>query len=277
MYTRKCPVCKETITHTLKENRNRAEGKRCLDCARKDFYSGPPKYKNVCVQCRIEVKVRYKTRVKKNWLCEKCRYLLKKSCCICGSPFQTRKYDNGNTCSDKCRLIYVAQKLGGSSVSNISQLDFVKKKKEGKAWFSIYNTSGKNNPMYGRTQSNETKQKIRLLRIERMKREQGQLIPAYNPKACDQIEKFGKQNGYNFQHAENGGEFYIEELGYWVDGYDEEKNVVVEYDELHHKRKNTQNKDKIRQEKIQKHLNCQFIRLQEQKDGTINILQNLKG
>ena len=40
------------------------------------------------------------------------------------------------------------------------------------------------------------------------------MVPSYNPKSIPIIEEFGKANGYNFQHAENGGEFYIKTLGY---------------------------------------------------------------
>jgi hypothetical protein len=85
--------------------------------------------------------------------------------------------------------------------------------------------------------------------------------PSFNVKACDIIEKYGKDNGYNFQHALNGGEFFIRELGYWVDGYDIEKNVVIEYYETAHKQ--MIEKDEIRIEKIKNTLNCEVIILKE--------------
>jgi hypothetical protein len=88
---------------------------------------------------------------------------------------------------------------------------------------------------------------------------QGKWTPRFNPKACDEIDKYGKENGFNFQHALNGGEFYIKELGYWVDGYDANKNTVIEYyEKLHLKEKNIK-KDKERMEKIIKFLECKFI------------------
>lgn len=37
---------------------------------------------------------------------------------------------------------------------------------------------------------------------------------------------------WNLRHAENGGE--IIKFGYFLDAYDEEKNIVVEYDEPRH-------------------------------------------
>jgi hypothetical protein len=75
------------------------------------------------------------------------------------------------------------------------------------------------------------------------------------------IEEYGKQYGFNFQHALNGGEFFIEELGYWVDGYDKEKNVVIEYYEPAHKY--FVERDEKRINNIKEFLNCEVIILKE--------------
>lgn len=83
--------------------------------------------------------------------------------------------------------------------------------------------------------------------------------PKFNPKACSIIEEYGKMNGYNFQHALNGGEYRIKKLNYWVDGYDIEKNIVIEYNEKHHIYPLQKEKDKIRRENIIKTLKCKFI------------------
>lgn len=89
------------------------------------------------------------------------------------------------------------------------------------------------------------------------------LFPNYNIKAIPIIEEYGKKYGYNFQHAENGGEYYVDGLGYYLDGYDKEKNVVIEIDESHHFNKDgsLKKRDIIRQEKIEKLLSCKFIRI----------------
>jgi hypothetical protein len=91
----------------------------------------------------------------------------------------------------------------------------------------------------------------------------GNYIANFNISACLLIEEYAKKNGYNFQHALNGGEYYVEELGYWLDGYDKEKNVVIEIDEDHHfdNNGNLKRKDIYRQKKIEKLLKCKFIRL----------------
>jgi len=94
-------------------------------------------------------------------------------------------------------------------------------------------------------------------RIEKNKLNGNQLIPNFNPNACKIIDQYGKKNGYNFQHAMNGGEYYIKDLGYWVDGYDKNKNIVIEIDEKRHKYQ--QEKDVIRQKEIESLLKCKFI------------------
>ena len=67
------------------------------------------------------------------------------------------------------------------------------------------------------------------------------------------------ENNTFIQHALNGGEYHIKELGYWVDGYDVEKNVVIEYHEKHHYLPKQNEKDKKRQKEIIETLKCKFI------------------
>jgi len=122
------------------------------------------------------------------------------------------------------------------------------------------------NPMYGKKDSYETRKKKRLAAIKNILshiKNGGQLTPNYNPNACKLIDEYGKQHNYNFQHAENGGEYHIKELGYWVDGYDKEKNVVIEIDEDHHFDidGNILSRDSKRQTEIMNFLECKFIRL----------------
>jgi len=100
---------------------------------------------------------------------------------------------------------------------------------------------------------------LRRAAVERFKKLG--IAPRYNKKACDVIEEYGKQHNYNFQHALNGGEYYIEELGYFVDGYDKEKNVVIEYYEKAHRSKSE--KDERRKLEIIDKLGCEFIELKE--------------
>lgn len=86
-----------------------------------------------------------------------------------------------------------------------------------------------------------------------------QVIPSYNPIACKLIDEYGNANGYNFQHAMNGGEYHIKELGYFVDGYDKDKNIVLEYQEKRHNY--TTEKDLRRKKEIIEFLKCRFIEM----------------
>ena len=58
--------------------------------------------------------------------------------------------------------------------------------------------------------------------------------PGYNKSACKLFDEIINRTGYNIQHALNGGEYYIEKLCYWIDGYDKENNIVYEFDEERH-------------------------------------------
>jgi hypothetical protein len=117
-----------------------------------------------------------------------------------------------------------------------------------------------NHPMFGKRHSKESKIKMRLSRIKYLNDKfGGGICPTYNPVACKIIDDYGKKHGYDFQHAMNGGEFYIKDLGYWADGYDKKKNTIIEYYEKHH---NYHKKhDNERKSLIIKMLKCTFIEM----------------
>jgi len=120
--------------------------------------------------------------------------------------------------------------------------------------------------------SKEHIRKIRLAAIKRIEKNQlngNQLVPFYNPKSISIIDEYGRTHGYSFQHAENGGEFYIKTLGYWVDGYDKTKNVVIEYYEIRHK--GSINRDEKRKQEIIKQLGCEFIIIKEWENNRTNV------
>lgn len=83
-----------------------------------------------------------------------------------------------------------------------------------------------------------------------------------NPIACEFIEQLNQTNGWKLQHARNGGEQMV--CGYWLDGYDKEKNIVFEYDEsFHYPYGKLRHKDIVRQNRIIAFLNCAFWRYNE--------------
>lgn len=113
--------------------------------------------------------------------------------------------------------------------------------------------------------TSEHRKKLRLAQINNISIRYysgNQISPNYNISSIPILNQVAKELGItDLQHAENGGEFYIKELGYWVDGYSKEKNIVIEYYEKHHNRKIE--KDLQRQKEITNLLKCEFIIIKE--------------
>lgn len=128
---------------------------------------------------------------------------------------------------------------------------------------TIYERYGTNNA----SKSDIIRKKQRLITLKKIEEQigrGGQIIPSYNMSSISILEEKAKELGItDLQHAENGGEYYIKELGYFVDGYSKEKNIVIEYDEKHHfdENGNLCEKDIIRQCEIETLLGCKFIRI----------------
>jgi len=129
--------------------------------------------------------------------------------------------------------------------------------------------SGEKNPMFGKTHSKETVERIsrlnRIRMIEKLKKTMCNFHPPYNEEACKYFDILGEQNNWNIKHALNGGEHHVEELGYWIDGYDIDKNIVIEYDEQAHFNSDgsLKEKDIQRMNRLIEHLKCNFYRFNE--------------
>ena len=149
---------------------------------------------------------------------------------------------------------------------NLSEEDKIKqKKKRHKTESSLEVNKKRKLANLGRKQSDEEKRKRRISHLKYIVEKNGNVRPGINKKACHYIDDYGYIYGYNFQHGLNGGEYHISGLGYFVDGYDTDKNVVFEYDESHHFNVNgtLREKDIKRMNEIKLHLNCKFIRYNE--------------
>ena len=114
------------------------------------------------------------------------------------------------------------------------------------------------------------RRKMRLTRIELLKNKKVK-YPNYNKKACDFFKLLNKKYDLKGRHAEYKGEFYIKELGYWLDYYIPELNLVIEWNEKKHYemnehtgRYNLTNKHKFRQNEIKKHLDCTWININQE-------------
>ena len=116
--------------------------------------------------------------------------------------------------------------------------------------------------LFGKHHSEETKKKLRIAAVEYLENTIGSR-PRYNKSSIPILEAIAKEHGWNIQHAENCGEFYTG-IGYFVDAYDKEKNIVLEFDEPAHyvdaENNVLREKDVIRQNNIIAHLHCEFWR-----------------
>jgi hypothetical protein len=114
--------------------------------------------------------------------------------------------------------------------------------------------SGNKNPMYGKTHnkaakeriskatkerqlgskhSDETKRKMRISAINYLQ-ETNKITPRYNKDACKFFEYINSIFNLKGQHAENGGEHYIKDLGYWLDYIDFKNKLIIENNEKKH-------------------------------------------
>lgn len=151
-------------------------------------------------------------------------------------------------------------KISASSKGKIVSIE-TRKKLSAIAKERMKKYSGENHPC----KRPEVRKKLRLIAIKRIEgiTPGGRAVPSYNPKGCEYFNQLMIENNCYIQHAENGGEFHIKELGYWVDGYDKENNIVYEYDEYSHYNRDGSlcEKDVRRQKEIEEHLKCKFIRI----------------
>jgi len=123
----------------------------------------------------------------------------------------------------------------------------------------------------GKKITDVAKQRMREAALSRIRNKNIRPYTNYNPAACNYFDELNKQNEWNLQHALNGGEIQI--IGYLLDAYDKEKNIVVEYDEPMHEKPSIKQKDVIRQQRILEHLNCKFYRYSE-KYKTLTLINN---
>ena len=138
-------------------------------------------------------------------------------------------------------------------------------KEQGKKMHQFYSKYPEKFVWFGKHHSDITKQ---LMRIRACKYLQSiRATPCrYNKKSISVLESIAKEHSWNIQHAENGGEFYTG-IGYFVDAYDKDKNVVLEYDEPVHyidaENNVLREKDVKRQQRIIDYLHCEYWRYNE--------------
>lgn len=103
--------------------------------------------------------------------------------------------------------------------------------------------------VYERTPEITLKSRLSQIKVIEKLSPNGRCVPGWNVDSIPIIEDKAKELGItDLQHAQNGGEHYVKELGYWLDGYSPEKNIVIEYYEDRHRRQ--VEKDNQRQKEI---------------------------
>ena len=184
------------------------------------------------------------------------------------------------SCSKKGKFNWV-RKNGGLKPSTILKLKKI--------------CGGKNHPNYGKRLSEFTKQKISdshkkenlsqqnitnyrigaMNRILRQKKRGARGYCNYNEMACGFFDKLNEVKNWKGIHALNGGEYVVKELGYFLDYYEPEKNVVIEWDESYHRKKKQMEKDEQKERLVRKLFGCRFYRVKQYNMG-FDLLQKLK-
>ena len=271
MFARNCPNCKNQISYKYEITHIRGVRKNswCRGCvtrrgfARRQKENPKPEfYIRNCPECKKELKHTYyyswKNGLEKQILCRGCVQRGERHKYFGGKnyPNTTREISRQRLLKSnpgKNKSLETCKKISESLKKSITHKLVIEKKR-------------------GIPRSAEVKKKIRKAIIKDLQQKYGfQLSPNYNKIACKLFDKLNMELGWNGRHAENGGELHLKELGYWVDYYEPQYNVVIEYDEKRHRQQ--KEKDQQRQQEIQKYLKCIFIRISEETPNKLNLLK----
>jgi hypothetical protein len=125
----------------------------------------------------------------------------------------------------------------------------------------------RNTDIYGE----EFKRKCRENKLRKIQQQGVQRT--YNPEACRFIDRFNVKFGIQLRHGLNGGE--IKFIGYSLDGYDKERNIVFEYDEPKHHILSVKKKDEERQQRLIEYLHpIAFFRYDEKYKKLMEVIGN---
>lgn len=282
-YIRRCPSCNIELNYSRESSKNMADKNKtlCAKCGHKNqkkynVFVDNNRYYTYCFKCND--KMFYSTHngvkyaIKNNVICKKCKSpkitIYNRRCPDCDILIETKNkyfYLKSEKENSKCLSCSLKGRVVTDKTKKLMSINHA-------------NVSGKNNPFYGKNHLKETKEKIsksisplerKNRRIRCIKRiSKTGMVVNYSKTACKYFDDLSLKNGWDLKHALNGGEKQI--IGYFLDSYDESKNIVVEYDEKKHYSDVNNNilkeKDVIRQNEIIKTLNCKFYRYNEHTD-----------
>ena len=117
----------------------------------------------------------------------------------------------------------------------------------------------------GTKHSEETKRKMRISRINNIIENNGGVKPSINKRSFEYFSTLEKENSWNGLFGFKNYEYHIKELGYFIDYYEPNLNIVVEYDEVPHYNidNSLKEKDIVRMGQIKEYLKCKFFRYNE--------------
>ena len=231
-----------------------------------------------CPQCKIELKYKsntsYKNACRKNSICRDCGYnsdkkyawnlkhtITQRNCPKCNNIIN---YPTGNICYK------AAQKNRTCRSCAPTALKWPQHKSEWKKSCPICNKlqqyrylkSYKSAFLLNKPCIKCAIQKVcnsDKIRESRRNARLNKITPNFNQNACVYFDNLSNERDWKLQQALNGGE--VKCIGYSLDAYDKEKNIVVEYDEPHHYQKGKlKKKDIKRQRNIIEYLKCKFFR-----------------
>lgn len=117
----------------------------------------------------------------------------------------------------------------------------------------------------GRKHKDETIKKMRISKVEYILKKNGGVRPSYNLKACELFSILEERNNWDGFFATKNKEYHLTELGYFLDYYEPNLNIVIEYDEPKHYYIDNKLKEKDinRMNEIKEYLKCDFFRYNE--------------
>ena len=117
----------------------------------------------------------------------------------------------------------------------------------------------------GTKHSEETKRKMRISRINNIIENNGGVKPSINKRSFEYFSNLEKEKNWDGLFGFKNYEYHIKELGYFIDYYEPNLNIVVEYDEVPHYNidNSLKEKDIVRMEQIKEYLKCKFFRYNE--------------
>ena len=191
----------------------------------------------MCKICKGDL--RYKS--KKSYMIAKWNDSVCRNCSRKGEPLYSRECPSCKT------LLHYTSKVSFANSVRHNRLCYVCR------------NSGASNPFFGKQHTTDHKNSIRAKSSDKVVARFGGAF--YNPTACKYFESLLLERGWSGKHAENGGEVVIN--GYFIDFYDENNNIVIEYDEPHHEKPSVKKKDIARQNIIIRETGCRFFRYSE--------------